>query len=88
MQEESPKPVITTEQIIAKIKETCPQDMGSYMCINENIIIFYSEVENQIIIMNNDVIIDDYQISSSKHVCSTGSCEEEFNKIIKENLFS
>lgn len=88
VQEESPKPVITTEQIIAKIKETCPQDMGSYMCINENIMILYYEIENEIIILKGSDIVDDYQISSSKHVCSTGSCEEEFNKIIKENLFS
>lgn len=88
VQEESPKPVITTEQIIAKIKETCPQDSGSYICEYSNIIVFYYELEHQIMVFKNDDMLGYYEINFDRYVCPAGSCEEEFNKIIKENLFS
>lgn len=86
--EQEPEPEITPEQIVNKIKETCTPDLDSYVCEFSNIIIFYSNTENQIIIMNGDDIIDDYQISINQHMCANGDCAKEFNNIIKTHLFS
>ena len=87
-EEEKEELEITSEQIINKIKEVCIKDLDSYVCEYSDILIFYSEIENQIIIMQNDNILDDYNISLNQHICPTDNCLQEFNTIIINNLFS
>ena len=86
--EEPEEETLTIDQIINKIKEVCIADLDSYVCEFSNILIFYSELENQIIIFKDDDILDDYNINSNEHTCLANDCSQEFNNIIRNNLFS
>ena len=82
------EPEITPEQIVNKIKETCTPDLDSYMCEFSNIIIFYSDIENQILVLDGDNMLGHYEVGLDKYVCLSENCEERIKNIIKDNLFS
>lgn len=90
VQEESPKPVITTEQIIAKIKETCNNMNSTYTCSydNYNVIIMYDSSVNKISIYNERKYIGDYQINEDAYVCFVPDCEQTIKEKIEKYLFS
>ena len=86
--EPQPEPEITPEQIVNKIKETCTPDLDSYVCEFSNIIIFYSDIENQILVLDGDNMLGHYEVVLDKYVCLSENCEEKIKNIIKDNLFS
>ena len=90
VQEEPLEPVITTEQIITKIKENCTNMNGRYTCSydNYNVIIMYDESINKLTIYNERKYIGDYQINEDAYVCLVQGCEQTIKGIIKEYLFS
>lgn len=90
VQEEPLEPVITTEQIITKIKENCTNMNGRYTCSydNYNVIIMYDESINKLTIYNERKYIGDYQINEDAYVCLVHGCEQTIKGIIKEYLFS
>lgn len=90
VQEESPKPVITTEQIITKIKETCNNMNSTYTCSydNYNVIIMYDSSVNKISIYNERKYIGDYQVNEDAYVCFVPDCEQTIKEKIEKYLFS
>lgn len=80
--------VITNEQIISKIKENCIQDLDSYACEYSNIVLFYYETTNMITVLKDDESYIEYDVVNDRCSILNHNCKEEFNKIIKENLFS
>lgn len=82
------EPIITTEQIINKIKEIGIQDMDSYIAECSDMLIFYYETTSKITLFKSDGTTLDYDLVKNKCVSPYGDCEEEFKRIIKENLFS
>ena len=84
------EPVITSEQIVNKIKENCTNMNGRYTCSydNYNVIIMYDESINKLTIYNERKYIGDYQINEDAYVCLVQGCEQTIKGIIKEYLFS
>ena len=86
---EPPKePEITTDQVISKIKETCIQDLDSYICEYPNLLIFYYGETNLITIFAGDNVLVEYNINENRYECLNSNCDEVFKNAVKETLFS
>ena len=84
------EPVITTEQIINKIKETGTFEDGTYTWGNSDytIMIMYYEGTNKMEYYKNYNLIGTFDNERSITICTIDNCEAEINNIIKDYLFS
>ena len=88
--EEPQETVITTEMVINKIKEVCPNTNGTYICKYEdsNTMIMYYSIMNKITMHKNGALVGNYFININNYVCAVENCETVFNEVYKEYLFS
>ena len=87
--EEPQEIVITTEMVINKIKEVCPNTNGSYTCIyDEAASITYHSIMNKIVVYKNKNLIGQYLVNANSYMCIVENCETVFNEVYKEYLFS
>ena len=88
--EEPKKEVLTTDQIINKIKETCTLDLDSYVCEydDSNIILMYYENMNKIELYEGYDLVGTKFTQIDDYTCTIDNCKNEFDKVIKIYLFA
>ena len=82
--------VITTDMVINKIKEVCPETNGSYSCEydNQNILLMYYPITNKIALYKNGSMAGQYFVNMDNYMCTVSDCETVFNETYKQYLFS